>query len=455
DSIAARKARQLSELSAVREEENDLRMRAASSSLDVDKEVALNRRMAQIDARHRDSTLSYAHKLALPKKVDRPDDSQVEKVEETFEDDEQKDDVDAGLLTTMSKGKQTIPEKQPTKLEQDNFAVNISVLFILPKDMLKHVLERTRDNIVQPQVVGHREYHGPGFKCNPSSIWFKKSRSIPRPKRQIEHSSLPSELDRVGLIIRICNVLLVLCCLRHVLSFSPPGVLSPGMSCPLEVTFLSKLDRDLYGHLNFLTPNGPFSIPFKATTKKCEKSQLTEREEQSQQSTDIGAGKDVDHRELKSSEPSYATLDFALEELSEFECGDLTQGYLGPFGSVTLDIIWHPKYVYHRDEDNLPTLLETEKFVVQFDNPCCQPIEIFAQGTPKDLPTWLSTSTMVMGICWYDRLYQDCFAVNNRKTTALKVTFHWDNRISNHLEILPKTGYVQVGDRLVQEHSAN
>ncbi|KAF8570872.1 hypothetical protein P879_05834 [Paragonimus westermani] len=118
DSIAARKARQLSELSAVRDEENDLRTRAASSSLDVDKEVALNRRMAQIDARHRDSTLSYAHRLAMPKKVDRPDVSQVEKVEETFEDDEQKDGVDAELLTTISKGKQTTPGKQPTKLEQ-------------------------------------------------------------------------------------------------------------------------------------------------------------------------------------------------------------------------------------------------------------------------------------------------------------------------------------------------
>ncbi|KAF7245304.1 hypothetical protein EG68_10194 [Paragonimus skrjabini miyazakii] len=53
DSIAARRARQLSELSAMRKEENALRMKATSSSLDVDEEVALNRRMAQIDARHR------------------------------------------------------------------------------------------------------------------------------------------------------------------------------------------------------------------------------------------------------------------------------------------------------------------------------------------------------------------------------------------------------------------
>ncbi|KAF6769681.1 hypothetical protein AHF37_12108 [Paragonimus kellicotti] len=53
DSIAARKARQLSEMSAMRIEENALRMKATSSSLDADEEVALNRRMAQIDARHR------------------------------------------------------------------------------------------------------------------------------------------------------------------------------------------------------------------------------------------------------------------------------------------------------------------------------------------------------------------------------------------------------------------
>ncbi|KAF7257089.1 hypothetical protein EG68_06013, partial [Paragonimus skrjabini miyazakii] len=460
----------------------------------------------------RDSTLSYAHKLDALKRAERLDVSLVGKIEETFEDEEQKDDVQSQLQMTMSKGRQITPEKHPTKLEQD---------------LMKQVLERTRENIVQPQVVGHREYHGPGFKCNPSSIWFKdfNVNFELKIKLQLINASLKASTCR---FVDMTQELLDFVTIR----FSPPGVLSPGMSCPLEVTFLSKLDRDLYGHLNFLTPNGPFSIPFKATTKKCEvatnttlvdfgqvtvgecvkqqvilrnngakgvnfvfsrankfpldelqtndertnqhssenfvsrtgteeeivvpvdnseESQPTEHRGQSQQSIDINAGKNVDHKELKSSEPSEATLDFALDGLSEFECGDLTQGYLGPFGSVTLDIIWHPKYVYHRDDENMPILLETEKFVVQFDNPCCQPIEIFAQGTPKDLPTWLSTNTMVMGICWYDRLYQDCFAVNNRKTTALKVTFQWDSRISNHLEILPKTGYVQAQGRLLAQ----
>ncbi len=43
----------------------------------------------------------------------------------------------------------------------------------------------------------------------------------------------------------------------------------------------------------------------------------------------------------------------------------------------------------------------------------------------------------------YDRLYQDVIRVHNRANTALRITFDIPSDLKNHLEILPKTAFIQ------------
>lgn len=46
-------------------------------------------------------------------------------------------------------------------------------------------------------------------------------------------------------------------------------------------------------------------------------------------------------------------------------------------------------------------------------------------------------------ICMYDRLYQDVIRVHNRASAALRITFEIPFELKNHLEILPKTAFIQ------------
>ena len=46
-------------------------------------------------------------------------------------------------------------------------------------------------------------------------------------------------------------------------------------------------------------------------------------------------------------------------------------------------------------------------------------------------------------MCMYDRLYQDAILVNNRATSALRLKFEVCKELRNHLELLPKTAYIQ------------
>ncbi|ESO83114.1 hypothetical protein LOTGIDRAFT_176964, partial [Lottia gigantea] len=60
-----------------------------------------------------------------------------------------------------------------------------------------------------------------------------------------------------------------------------------------------------------------------------------------------------------------------------------------------------------------------------------------------DVPVWVERPTIDVKICMFNRLYQDTIVVNNRATTALRLKFEICKELENHLELLPKTGYIQ------------
>ena len=50
-----------------------------------------------------------------------------------------------------------------------------------------------------------------------------------------------------------------------------------------------------------------------------------------------------------------------------------------------------------------------------------------------------------MKICMFNRLYQDSIIVRSRASTALKIKFEVPAPLVSHMEILPKSGYIQAG----------
>ena len=65
------------------------------------------------------------------------------------------------------------------------------------------------------------------------------------------------------------------------------------------------------------------------------------------------------------------------------------------------------------------------------------------KATAIDLPIWIENINIDLKICMYDRLYQDVVRVHNRANAALRITFEIPNELKNHLEILPKTAFIQ------------
>ncbi|XP_076859168.1 cilia- and flagella-associated protein 74 isoform X2 [Brachyhypopomus gauderio] len=118
---------------------------------------------------------------------------------------------------------------------------------------------------------------------------------------------------------------------------------------------------------------------------------------------------------------------------SEISIGAAHEGDVGPFTSVKVPVVFTP---------TLPgeTRLDVR---ITFSQAECQAIVVLVRGVAESIPVWVTQPSVDLRICMYDRLYQDCIEVQSRASTALRVTFEVCKEMKNHIDILPKTGYVQ------------
>ncbi|KAJ8257605.1 hypothetical protein GJAV_G00187600 [Gymnothorax javanicus] len=120
-------------------------------------------------------------------------------------------------------------------------------------------------------------------------------------------------------------------------------------------------------------------------------------------------------------------------DCSDIKAGEVTEGEIGPFTTVRLHIVFTPS-----------VLGEVKmNFHITFSDPDCPPIPIVARGVGVSVPVWVAQPNIDLKICMYDRLYQDTIVVESRANTALRLTFEVCKELRNHMEVLPKTGFIQ------------
>ncbi|XP_054148072.1 cilia- and flagella-associated protein 74 [Melozone crissalis] len=127
-------------------------------------------------------------------------------------------------------------------------------------------------------------------------------------------------------------------------------------------------------------------------------------------------------------------MEVSPEEIPvEIMLGKVTEGEIGPFSSVKIPVLFVPV---------VPGDVRAE-FVILFDNPDCKPLSFSAIGVSVDVPIWVPQPNVDLKICLYGRLYQDSVEVRSRARTTLRLKFEVCRELSKHMELLPKTGYIQ------------
>ncbi|XP_025038457.2 cilia- and flagella-associated protein 74 isoform X2 [Pelodiscus sinensis] len=148
-------------------------------------------------------------------------------------------------------------------------------------------------------------------------------------------------------------------------------------------------------------------------------------EQHSRDTLNVEADLEAEKAQSPSEPPSEGPVEITL--------GKVTEGEIGPFSSVKLQIIFTP---------SIPGDVHAE-FEIAFDNPDCKPLHFCVIGVSVDVPVWVTNPNVDLKICMYDRLYQDSVIIRSRAKAALRLKFEVCKELSNHMELLPKTGYIQ------------
>ncbi|KAG8434383.1 hypothetical protein GDO86_012671 [Hymenochirus boettgeri] len=415
------------------------------------------------------------------------------------------------------------PYKVPK--EVDTKPVGVSKM---EKEIMAERLEKLRRGIIEKQVVTGREFKGCPFYSKPSLVHFKDLEVGKMYKKRIT-------LTNASYAINSCKLLGVSEHLKDfiTLQFDPPGQMSPGMSCEMSVIFKPMINEDLEGEVMLLANTGPFSIPIKCTTKKCELAvekkmidfgthvigetaiqtiSLTNQgalgtrfsireiisaigadgaktpllpslvemtslaaQERTQTYVDPSAqghgdvlmsqqnetqrkeacSKSANYMETRSLKANGDVAEENIQEPStqcaaslsemkdmpsdveegvvEINLGEITEGEIGPFSSAKIPVVFTPL---------IPGNVRAQ-FEISFDNLSCKAITVMITGTSIDVPVYVPNSNIDLKICTYDRLYQESIIVCNRAKTALRLKFDVCKELKNHMELLPKTGFVQ------------
>ncbi|XP_061760780.1 cilia- and flagella-associated protein 74 [Nerophis ophidion] len=132
-----------------------------------------------------------------------------------------------------------------------------------------------------------------------------------------------------------------------------------------------------------------------------------------------------------------SSVDAPIEE-DPSDCCDITignvrEGEIGPFESVKLELIFSP---------TVPGEVQLD-LNMKFSDPTSNPIPIHVKGEGVGLPVWVVDPNIDMKICMFDHLYQNVVTLQSSTSTALKLTFDLCSAMRKHIEILPRTGFLQ------------
>ncbi|KAG7519814.1 hypothetical protein JOB18_016556 [Solea senegalensis] len=125
--------------------------------------------------------------------------------------------------------------------------------------------------------------------------------------------------------------------------------------------------------------------------------------------------------------------DESVQDSSDISLGNVQDGEIGPFQSIKLEVVF------------TPTVPGEAKlgFLIKFSHPSSKPIPVQVRGIAVSIPVWVIQPNIDLKICMFDCLYQDTITVQSRASTALKVTFEVCPEMRKHMDIVPKTGFIQ------------
>lgn len=326
-------------------------------------------------------------------------------------------------------------------------SVMVRQLTKLEQRRMDTIGDRQRQNLVQKQVVGGKEYKGIGFLPEPRVVEFTDFDVGQVYKVKVQITNVSQTFNAFKVLQMPANV-------RDLFDvvWTPQSMMSAGMCCTIVVVFSPKEDVDIDAIVPLLAQTGPINIPVKCRRKRVVASLSTNL-------IDFGAivvAEEVEETLLIRNDGALSTkMEIGGEFLSLLA---ITQRNAKGQSVPT----WETVPELHRDKTNRMTLqpfsttsltirfkpMEVASFdssiFISFDNHEVEDKVVFIRAASVDVPVFVDyNQVMDFKCCYYDTLYRDKVVVRNTTKSAVRVQPTVPTALKDVVEFVPKFGFVQ------------
>lgn len=351
-------------------------------------------------------------------------------------------------------------DPEDIKPEEETKAITLRPLTKYEQNMMLRARVKHKENITKEQKCWGKIYQGSAFIPKPEKIVFKDF--------EVGGTySLTVILTNVSFTFNSFKLLPLELEIKDFFSvtFTPPGRMSAGLTCPLTVTFTPKVNKDIVSVFPILSETGEIHIPLKCFTKKSVMSYSTavidfkqviygEHSKKVLTITNAGAlGSDftivdrdgnaipnkteranmdesmsIGNSEIQGDSPGLipensflAMLDFART------------GKIGSYTSTTIAFKFSP----------VQTGLFTEHFKVVYKNPDIATLDFELVGECIDVPICVEQDVYDLQVCVLGHTYRERIVLRNRSLLPMKIQLTSPKDSKEHLEFNPTLGYIQ------------
>lgn len=368
------------------------------------------------------------------------------------------------------------------------------------KNSLSNAMAMQRTRLVEgtQQVAGGRVFRGQAFIPKPAELLFKDF-EVGKTYTKIFTLTNTSYTFNSFKILDLEDAVIDF----FEITFDKPGRMSAGVSCPLEIKFFPKVNKDIFSYVNFYTETGPVAVPLRCLIKRCaprivnphldfdtsvigEISTQSIKIENSQAlptafryypvdendkeiavnpiiSTDEGedeneevvagaveySGESAENNiELTSRVKRFITAEFRRKEKTYPQPLAMVKpgGYVEGYGHTSTEVLCAPLY----------TGAQRQRFAIEFEQvkdadesydsegAMVKQIQYFdAQVTGLDLPIYIVDDVVDLRTCLYRRTYRKRFELRNRANITYKVNINIKAPFDKYVEVNPAMCFVQ------------
>ena len=354
-------------------------------------------------------------------------------------------------------------DPEDSKVVEESKTITLRPLTKYEQNMMLRARIKHKENITKEQKCWGKIYKGSAFIPKPEKIIFKDF--------DVGGSyDLTVILTNVSFTFNSFKLLPLELEIKDFFSvtFTPPGRMSAGLTCPLTVTFTPKVNKDIISIFPILSETGEIHIPLECYTKKSVISYdketiqfnhviLGEHLKKTLVITNSGAlGSDFsildkDGNIIPSRSDRLANLDESasathsdylgnhespglLEEDSFFAMLDFPRGgSIGSYTSTTLNFKFSPS--------QLGAYSEIIQVVYRNGNIPSKTFEISGECT--DVPICVERDVYDFQVCVLNHTYRERIILKNRSLLPMKIQLTYPRDAKDHLEFNPTLGFIQ------------